>query len=380
MMAMKNFITNLIIFVSILIVAMPSISGAPQTHTWWVDSSSGSDTAGTGSEAKPFKTITYALSKASDRGSSYGDTVKVKAASIYSTANGEIFPLRLKRNVKLVGVGIRTSYGMFQPVIRGGASYAIPDASRYVSVIGANGASISGFKFMATNSAGRQDGTSILCDSTSPTIQKNEFTCSGSAHAGITTLGTAHPLIKDNKFTGASLGWGITAYGESYPDIEDNTFSVWNGIDCTDHSHPVIEGNTIATRSTGISTKGWSTANIVGNTIRDNEDWGIMVRMDSTPAIQDNQIKNNPVGIYIGEGNPVPDIGGGGRSLGNNAFDNTEWNIENHSNVAISAKNNDWLANCYERIDAKIYDNDENPLSGAVNFGTYPSCYHHYMG
>jgi len=368
---MRWIIAIIPIIIITLIVTLPPISGqAPPTHTWWVDSDRGSDTRGTGTDAQPFKTITHALSRASG-----GDTVKVRAASPYDSANGERFPILMKRNVKIIGISTSVIDARTRPVIKGGADYAIPSSSRYVSVLGANGALISGFLFQAVNSgSGRDDGTSILCNATSPTIHDNQFTSSGNAHAGITTMGTAHPAIQNNEFGGTSLAWGITAYEESYPQIEGNKFSGRNGIDCTASSRPVIRNNLVSTQGAGISTKGSATATIIGNVIRRNRDYGVIVRMDSTPAIQDNLIKDNPVGIFIGEGNPVPDIGGGGRSLGNNTFENTVWDVENHSNAPISAKNNHWPNNCCEDIDAKIYDNEENLHSGDIDVGMCIIC------
>ncbi len=64
--------------------------------------------------------------------------------------------------------------------------------------------------------------------------------------------------------------------------------------------------------------------------------------MDSTPAIQGNTIKQNPVGIYIATGGATrPDIGGGGRSTGGNIFqDNSQYDIENRNTVDIMATGN----------------------------------------
>jgi parallel beta-helix repeat protein len=114
---------------------------------------------------------------------------------------------------------------------------------------------------------GTNDGTAVLCDGTSPTIEKCTF--SGTAHAGITTLGTAHPRISDKNFAG-NLNWGITVYGESYPTISKNTFSTLNGIDCTASSHPSIENNKISCGSAGISTKGSANPTITDNTLNGN--------------------------------------------------------------------------------------------------------------
>jgi parallel beta-helix repeat protein len=346
----------------------------PAPTTWSVNSEDGNDVTGTGSTDHPFKTITHALNSAHS-----GDTIRVEVGLPYDAANGEVFPLGMKRGVDIQGVCIPVINGRIMPVISGGARYDIPESTRgrYVSVLGADDASISGFRFDIINSpgtaaGGNADGTAILCNATSPTIEDNLF--SGVGHAGITTLGNAHPIIRDNDFTG-SLNWGITVYGESYPTIESNDFSGNNGVDCTDHSHPTIDGNTFTCVSTGISTKGWSDALISNNTITRNGDWGIMVRMDSTPVIQDNIITDNPTGIYIAPGGTLnPDIGGGGRSHGDNEFNNTIWDIENMNPNNIAARNNHWISHCCEDIDARVYDDDEIAVYGAVDFGPCIIC------
>lgn len=351
------------------------VSKAPAKMTYYVNSKTGSDSTGTGAETKPLKTITMAVSRARS-----GDTVMVESANKYDAANGEVFPIRLKSGMTLTRKKVIASGSMVpvspNPVISGGARYDIPDSpeGRYPSIIGADNAVISSLSFSIVNSpGGTHDGTAILCDGTSPTIEKCSF--SGTAHAGITTLGTAHPKISDNNFAG-NLNWGITAYGESYPTISKNTFSTLNGIDCTASSHPSIENNKISCGSAGISTKGSANPTITGNTVNGNGDYGIIVRMDSTPAIQGNTIKQNPVGIYIATGGATrPDIGGGGRSTGGNTFqDNTQYDIENRNAVDVMATGNTWGTICCEDIDSRIYDKEDDPMYGTVSYGTCTPC------
>ncbi|NYT02381.1 MAG: DUF1565 domain-containing protein [Methanosarcinales archaeon] len=359
----------------------PSLARAqePLSHTWYVDAGTGNDRTGAGTSASPFKTITHALSVSSSR-----DTVRVRRG-VYDAANGETFPIRLKRGVRLEGIPVPIINGQLLPIIRGGAPYSIPssDRGRYVTILGADSATISRFRLDSVNSPGAppggKDGTSILCDSTSPTITKNVF--AGEGHAGITTLGTAHPLIEDNRFP-RSTNWGITAYGQSYPSVLSNSFTGINGMDCSDDSHPTIQDNRIScwapgeTTSTGLSTKGQSNPTIQGNQIIANKEYGIVVRMDSTPMIQDNQITDNPTGILIAAGSPRPDLGGGGRSLGNNTFENTDWDVQNWSPTAIMARNNHWSSSpCCEHIDSgDIFDDDENSLYGRVDYGPCVMC------
>lgn len=370
--ALKRRIRFILVIGALLVVTISSVQGqAPLGDTWYVDSIDGDDLTGTGTSSEPFKTITHALDVATS-----WDTIRVEVGD-YDAANGEVFPIEMKCGVDIQGIPRPIIDGRLMPRIRGGASYAIPSATRFVSVLGADDASISGFKFIAISGS---PGTSIMCNSTSPIIQDNLFTGEG-GHAGITTLGNAHPTIRDNDFTGWrvpswSLIWGITVYGESYPIIESNDFSGIGGVDCTDYSHPTIDGNTFSCTGTGISTKGCSNPTIVNNTIAGNEGYGIIIRMSSTPMIQDNVITDYPTGIFVGgasEPPPDPDIGGGGRSHGGNNFNNIDWDLENWCGNDIMARDNQWSSSpCLDFIDANdIYDDDENALSGAVDFSTF---------
>jgi len=368
-----------IFFTSLLLMAYPVQAQAPLSHTWYVDAETGNDRTGAGTSSSPFKTITHALSVSSSR-----DVVKVRDG-LYDAANGEVFPIRLKRGVRLEGIPVPIINGQLLPIIRGGAFYSIPSSERgrYVSVLGADGATISRFRLDSVNSPGSspggKDGTSILCDSTSPTITNNVF--AGEGHAGITTLGTAHPLVQDNQFP-RSTNWGITAYGRSYPSVISNSFTGINGMDCSDESYPTIRDNRISCRalgettSTGLSTKGQSNPTITGNQLLSNKDYGIVVRMDSTPLIQDNRIMDNPTGILIAAGSPHPDLGGGGRSIGNNTFDNSDWDVQNWTPGTIMARNNRWSSSpCCEHIDSgDVYDDDENPVYGSVDYGPCVIC------
>ena len=352
------------------------VEKGPAISTLYVNSRSGDDRSGTGAQASPFKTITHALDVARS-----GTTIMVEPNNVYSAESGEVFPIRMKSGVTLTKKTDRYegSYAPMSvlPIIKGGARYDIPDSpgGRYAAVLGADNAEISGFSFQLINSPGHTgvgDGTGILCDGTSPLIKNNQF--SGSGHAGITLLGTAHPEISDNTFTG-NINWGITAYGESYPTVTGNSFSSKSGMDCTDRSHPTIDRNTFSTRGVGISTKGSAQAVISNNVIKGNDDYGIMVRMDSTPAIQGNTITQNPIGVMIapGEGS-VPDLGGGGRSTAGNTFDNYDWDIEHRGYTDISAKNNNWKSACCEDIAEKVYDKADDTLSGTVDVGMCAYC------
>ena len=374
--ALKMRVRFILVIGALLVVTISSVQGpAPLGDTWYVDSIDGDDLTGTGTSSAPFKTITHALDVASS-----WDTIRVEVGEPYDAANGEVFPIEMKRGVDIQGIWIPVIDGTIKPTISGGASYAIPGTERFVSVLGADDASISGFKFIAISTSDSPSETSILCNSTSPIIQHNLFT-GVDGHAGITTLGNAHPVIRDNYFTGwrvpsFSLAWGITAYEESYPLVESNDFVGIGGVDCTDYSHVTFDGNTFSCVRQGIVARSESNPTIVNNTLTGNRNCGIFIGENSTPMIQNNVITDNPTGIYIscaGSMDPDPDIGGGGRSHGGNTFNNIDWDLENRCGNDIMARDNRWSSSpCLDFIDANdIYDDDEDALSGAVDFSTF---------
>jgi parallel beta-helix repeat protein len=367
--------TFLLALVALAMATAPTSIWAETCH---VNSSSGNNLSGAGTASDPFKTITYALTQCGR----IGDIIRVEAADPYDVANGERFPIPIARGVTLQGIGTPIIDGVIKPVIRGGGHYDIPDSpiGRYVAILGADEAMITGFRFDVINEPDTQHtGTGILCDSTSPTIEDNAF--GGEAHAGIATLGTAHPFIRDNLFNrnmAGNLNWGVTVYGDSYPVIQSNNFMTKSGVDSTDRSYPAIEGNTFSTFGTGISTKGWSNATITNNIINGNDEMGIFIRMESTPMIQDNLITNNPTGVYISPGTPCPhpDLGGGGRSDGGNTLSNDEWDLLNRCGNPIIARNNRWSHSpCCDYIDSEdVYDDEEDLFAGAVDFGLCIYC------
>src|SRR5882762_5692679 len=91
---------------SVIILAALALAACPEKKVkkhdetptaYWV-SPAGSDTTNPGTEASPFKTITYALRVATRSGT----TVHVSAGT-YNVANGEAFPITVPAGVLLIG-------------------------------------------------------------------------------------------------------------------------------------------------------------------------------------------------------------------------------------------------------------------------------------
>lgn len=322
----------------------------------------------TGTSSDPYLTISDALDRASvlRRFTTRRIIVRVHPG-FYDRTRGERFPLSMRSGVDMEGV--RNDLVIIpEPIIQGGDTHDI-GTDRYVTLIAAENTSISGFTFRAIDGPDGTAGTSILCDNTSPIIENNQF--EGDSHSAITVTGQGHPLIRNNEFRGTN-NWGITLYGECYPQVVCNAFYGKNGVDCSDNSHPVIDGNVFSCQTAGISTKGDSAPTITNNSLMENGQYGIIVRMNSRPIIQDNDITDNTSGIYIGGGgHQNPDVGGGGASDGGNIFTGNTWDIENHTAYTIMARNNQWSTSCCDFIDNKIYDDNESDYSGEVDYA-YP--------
>src|SRR5437773_6595184 len=97
-----------VILAALALAACPGkkVKKADETPTvYWV-SPAGSDTTNPGTQATPFKTITYALRVATRSGT----TVRVSAGT-YSVANGETFPITVPAGVLLIGDDDETRKG-----------------------------------------------------------------------------------------------------------------------------------------------------------------------------------------------------------------------------------------------------------------------------
>ncbi len=208
-----------------------------------------------------------------------------------------------------------------------------------------------------------QKGIGILCDSTHPFIRYSTFKgylgkLGRPAWAGIALYGSAQPIISGNVFESGELFRGVQVSGTSEPDIEDNTFGVNQGILVGPDAAATIRRNTITNprpdpgASIGIVVQG--SARVYANHI-DHMQTGIYILGDGVTSVYDNVIEHNGGGSgssawwACGEGGVFidgvtrvlqqTDLGGGGRSSGNNVFrDNEPYDVTNFS------KHGSWLS------------------------------------
>lgn len=187
------------------------------------------------------------------------------------------------------------------------------------------------------NTIAMNEYAGISCENCSPIIQGNDIVRNEggiSCHNSSSTI--SGNLIAEN------LGEGIVCSYYSNSSIIDNTITSnigpGPGISCYDHSHVIIQGNTIKniTQGDGIALNLYCTGIIQGNMISNNSMLGIGNALHSSPLIQGNIITSNwDSGIHCAD-NSLPEVHWNdiyGNSLG----------VENDDlSVTVNATHNYW--------------------------------------
>jgi len=289
--------------------------------TYYVNATTGSNTTGNGSQASPWKTITYALSQIVGT----GNTLNV-AAGTYNRALGETFPIFMADGVSLVGAGIDRSIidaGTTQTAVK--CVGIVDSTTRLDGFTITNGTSPgeSGIYISAgstlqvsynkiTASGGNtaynfwQGGIYVV--NSSPLITSNII--SGNSGSGI-FVSNCSPTIKNNLITGnegnSYRGGGLTIEGStSSPTISYNIIvnNSLEGIRCNNSSRPQIINNTIAGNSAGGIqmggfAKGSASPDIINNIIAFNTGYGINEDVASVPGrVWYNLFQANSSGLY----------------------------------------------------------------------------------
>ena len=278
-------------------VAALALPVAAHAATTYHVSVVGSDTAGTGTPAKPFATV----QKAVDEATHTGDAVYV-GAGIFS---GDVTMTVQNAGMSLHGAGASLT------TLRGDGKNSVI----YADNIGA-GSTISGFTIMGRGGSAVYGG-GIRCDRSSPTITGNMITGNRAADGGgISCRFGSSPLITNDVISGntAVTGGGISCSQSSSPTITGDTIayntagSSGGGIYC-EHFSQTIAGNTITGNTAGSEGGGiWcdsSSPAITGNTIAGNTatyDGGGIVCEFSSPslAITGNTVADNGAGTAGG--------------------------------------------------------------------------------
>ncbi|TAE56868.1 MAG: DUF1565 domain-containing protein [Nostocales cyanobacterium] len=278
----------------------------------------GQDSSGAGlTEQAPYKTITYALSRAQS------NTVIKLAPGSYTKDTGETFPLMLKPGVILLGN--ESTKGQGTVIIGGGFYTSRTFARQDVTILAENNTTITGITVTNPNSR----GTGIWVESSNPTIKNNTFT--NSAREGVFVTGTGNPKIENNIFF-QNKGNGVSVARSAQGEIRNNTFEDTGfGLAIGGDSMPLVEGNQIT----------------------QNQD-GLFISESAKPILRKNVIQNNKRDGIVATINALPNLGTNENPGGNLIRNNARFDLNNATRA--------------NRILAIGNDINQSKISGVVDF------------
>ena len=254
---------------SSVITAIPAITQtSPQTtepqNIIYVNPQTGSDRPEQGTNTAPFKTISYAISRAKPE----TITIIQLANGLYSNNTGEQFPIRLRSNVTLRGNEADKGRGI--TIVGGGTLSSISRFTQNVAIALADRSELRGVTVTNPNSRGyglwvenaspaianntlldnHQDGLLITGKSTA-LVSANQFFRNGTS--GLAIEGAASPEVRGNLFQQTTFGMSIRQ--EAAPQITENTFTQnQNGVLIQANAKPILRGNMIVNnRSYGLT-------------------------------------------------------------------------------------------------------------------------------
>lgn len=289
---------------------LPTSQNSPeylvQAQIIYVNPSTGTDNdTVTGSQAAPFRTITYAMSRATA-----GTTIKL-APGTYSPDTGEAFPINIQPGVILLGDQSNNGRNV---LIIGGGNFVSPSLARQNATIRTLGdPQILGVTITNPNTR----GTGIWVESSNPTISNSTFVNSK----------------RDGVF--------ISAEGNA--TITNNIFAQndGNGISVARSGGGLIRGNLFQNTGFGISINDDSAPKIVENQIVDNRD-GVMISHTAKPILRNNLIENNQRDGIVAIATAQPNLGTAGDPGQNLIRNNQRYDLYNATRGnSISAVGNE---------------------------------------
>jgi len=282
--------------------ASPS-SPAITQNIIYVNPQTGSDRPDQGTNIAPFKTVTYAMSRAQA-----GQIIQL-AYGTYSSATGEQFPMRLRPNVTLRGN--EATKGKDIIILGGGTLRTGSGFPQNVAIALGDGSELRGVT--VTNPHPR--GYGLWIENVSPAIANNTFIDNQQDGGLITGKSTA--IISANQFfrNGTS---GLAIEGEASPDIRGNLFQQ---------------------TTFGMSIRQDAAPQITENTFTQNQN-GLLIQSNAKPILRGNAIVNNRAyGVTISD-TAKPDLGKPNDD-GNNTFQgNGTFDLQNASRNAVAVIGN----------------------------------------
>ena len=278
-------------------------SSAIAQNIIYVNPQTGSDRPEQGSTVAPFKTVTYAMSRAQT-----GQIIQL-AYGTYSSATGEQFPMRLRPNVTLRGNEATKGKGII--ILGGGTLRTGSGFPQNVAIAFGDGSELRGVT--VTNPNPR--GYGLWIENVSPAIANNTFIDNQQDGGLITGKSTA--IISANQFfrNGTS---GLAIEGEASPDIRGNLFQQ---------------------TTFGMSIRQDAAPQITENTFTQNQN-GLLIQSNAKPVLRGNAIVNNRAyGVTISD-TAKPDLGKPNDD-GNNTFQgNGTFDLQNVSRNAVAVIGN----------------------------------------
>ena len=237
----------------------------------YVNPQTGSDRPELGSNVAPFKTISYAISRAQA-----GQIIQL-AYGTYSSATGEKFPIRLRPNVTLRGN--ETTKGKEITILGGGTLLTKSGFPQNVAIALSDRSELRGVT--VTNANPR--GYGLWIENASPAIANNTLIDNQQDGALITGKSTA--IISANQFfrNGTS---GLAIEGEATPEVRGNLFQQTTfGMSIRQEAAPQITENTLTQNQNGILIQANAKPILRGNAIVNNRNYGLTISDAAMPDL-----------------------------------------------------------------------------------------------
>lgn len=290
--------------------AIPAIAQtSPQTtepqNIIYVNPKTGSDRPDQGTNTAPFKTISYAISRAKPE----TITIIQLANGLYSNNTGEQFPIRLRPNLTLRGNEADKGKGI--TIVGGGTLSSISRFTQNVAIALANRSELRGVSVTNPNSR----GYGLWVENASPAIVNNTFL--------------------DNQQDGALITGKSTAIVSANQFFRNGT----SGLAIEGAASPEIRGNLFQQTTFGMSIRQEAAPQITENTFTQNQN-GVLIQANAKPILRGNMIVNNrSYGLTVSD-NANPDLGKANDD-GNNTFaGNGTFDLQNVSSNAIAVIGN----------------------------------------
>jgi parallel beta-helix repeat protein len=229
----------------------------------YVNSQTGDDRSGDGTQRSPLKTITQAL-KLAESG-----TIIQLAPGTYSEETGESFPLIIKNNVTIQGSPSSQGHNV---IIQGSGYFISPTAAgQNVTLVAMKeAAGIAGVTIINSHTRGH----GLWIESANPQVTDNSFLRNG--NTGLSVNGKSAPIITNNYFS-RNAGNGLLIYGSSQPRVENNVFeNTGFAVSIVQNAAPILINNRFSGNRIGVILEGNSQATLRENQIENSEEYGLV--------------------------------------------------------------------------------------------------------